>query len=144
MAPAGAPARALPAPDRRETERRSPARPQRRPARAPARAPSRAARLSHRSLATRLIVFGVLVAGLGAGRVALSFAVVQKNLATDGVAGQVRSVQARNQQLAEQAATLSSALTVRNVAQKKYHLAIAPDVVFITVHAHHAGVTKRR
>jgi cell division protein FtsB len=138
MAPAGVPARALPAPDRREIEQR-PARPQRRPE----RAPSRAARLSHRSLATRLIVFGVLVAVLGAGRVALSFAVVQKNLATDTVAAQVRTVQARNQQLAEQAATLSSALTVRNLAQKKYHLIVAPDVQFITVHARRAATGAR-
>ncbi len=138
MAPAGASARALPAPDRREIER-PPARPQRRPE----RAPSRATRLSHRSLTTRLIVFGVLVAALGAGRVALSFAVVQKNLATDTVAGQVRVVQARNQQLSEEAATLSSALTVRNLAQKKYHLIVAPDVQFIMLHAHHPATHTR-
>ncbi len=142
MAPAGAPARALPAPDRREVERPA-ARPARRPARAPSHAPSRASRLSHRSLAARLIVFCTLVAALGAGRVALSFAVVQKNLATDTVASQVRSVQASNQQLAEQAATLSSALTVRNVAQQKYHLGVATSVQFITVHPHRATTHAR-
>jgi hypothetical protein len=138
MAPAGAPARALPAPDRRETERR-PSRPERRPQ----RAPSRVARLSHRSLATRLIVFGVLVAVLGVGRVALSFAVVQKSLATDAVAGQVRAVQAGNQQLAEQASAMSSALTVRTIAQRKYHLIVAPYVQFITVRPQHPASRAR-
>jgi len=139
MAPAGAPARALPTPERRETELR-PARPPRRPA----RAPSRVARLSHRSLATRLVVFFVLVAALGAGRVALSFAVVQKNLATDAVASRLRAVQANNQYLAERAATLSSALTVRNVAQKRYHLGVATNVRFITVHPRSTATGTRR
>ncbi len=57
------------------------------------------------------------------GRVALSFAVVQKNLQTDAIARQYRVVDAQNQQLAETAAGLSSALAVRNVAVKQ----VPPD-----------------
>ena len=62
------------------------------------------------ALPARLVVFGVLLAVLAVGRVTLSFAVVQKNLQTDAVARQLHVVQAQNQQLAETAATLSSAL----------------------------------
>jgi len=45
----------------------------------------------------------------------------------------------RNQQLAETAAGLSSALAVRNVAVKKYHLIVSPWVQFITVRANRAA-----
>jgi len=138
MTPAGAPARALPAPARREPERR----PTRVPQRRPSGSPARASRLSRQSLTVRLVVFVVLLAVLAVGRVTLSFAVVQKNLQTDAVARQERVVDAANQRLAERAATLSSALTVRNVAMDKYHLIVPPDVQFITVHQHaatHAG-----
>jgi uncharacterized protein HemX len=134
VAAAGAPARALPAPARREPERR----PVRAPQRRPDRGPARASRLSRQSLTARLVVFVVLLALLGVGRVTLSFAVVQKNLQTDALARQQRVVDAANQRLQERAATLSSALTVRQVAMDKYHLIISPDVQFITVHRHHA------
>ena len=53
-----------------------------------------------RSLPVRLLVFGMLLAMLAAGRVALSFAVVQKNLQTDAVARRFRVLDAQNQQLA--------------------------------------------
>jgi cell division protein FtsB len=139
-AAAGAPARTLPAPARHESERRPVGAPQRRPGGAPAPAPRR--RLQ--SLPARLLVFGVLLAVLAVGRVALSFAVVQKNLQTDAVARQYRAVDAQNQRLAETAAGLSSALAVRNVAVKKYHLTVSPDVQFITVHPGHAGTRARR
>jgi len=86
-----------------------------------------------------LLVFGVLLALLAVGRVALSFAVVQKNLQTDTVTRQYRALDAQNQQLAETAAGLTSALAVRNVAVKKYHLIVSPSAQFITVHPGHAG-----
>ena len=136
---AGAPARALPAPARREPEHRPTRAPQRRPG-AP---PTRASRLSRQSLTARLVVFVVLLSLLAVGRVTLSFAVVQKNLQTDAVARQERAVEAANQRLAERAATLSSALTVRSVAMSKYHLIVSPDVQFITVHRHAATHTGR-
>ena len=81
-------------------------------------------------------MFVVLLSLLAVGRVTLSFAVVQKNLQTDAVTRQERIVEAANQGLAERAATLSSALTLRNLAMNKYHLIVSPDVQFITVHDH--------
>jgi cell division protein FtsB len=141
-AAASARARSLPAPDRREDERRPVGAPQRRPASAPAARPRSRRRLQ--ALPTRLVVFGVLLAMLATGRVALSFAVVQKNLQTDAVARQFHVVQAQNQQLAETAANLSSALAVRNVAMTRYHLIVPPDVQFITVHPGHSGTRTGR
>ncbi len=141
-AAAGAPAtaRSLPAPARHDGERRPVGAPQRRPRSAPTPTPRR----RMQSLPARLLVFGVLLAVLASGRVALSFAVVQKNLQTDAVARQYRVVDAQNQRLAERAAGLSSALAVRNVAVNKYHLTVSPDVQFITVHPGHAGTRARR
>jgi len=139
-AAAGASARALPAPERRERERPPVVAPRRRPGRAPA--PSPRSRLQ--SLPARLLVFGALLAVLAAGRVALSFAVVQKNLQTDAVTRQYHVVDAQNLQLAETAAGLSSALAVRNLAVNRYHLIVSPDVQFITVHRRHTGAHARR
>ncbi len=138
MAAAGASARPLPAPERHDAERRPVGAPRRRHGAAPA------PRRRLQSLPARLLVFGVLLAVLAVGRVALSFAVVQKNLETDAVARQYRLVDAQNQQLAETAAGLSSALTVRNVAVKKYHLIVSPSAQFITVHPRHAGTRMGR
>jgi len=138
MPAGGAPARALPAPARHEPEHR----PTRVPQRRPSSTPARASRLSRQSLTARLVVFVALLSLLAVGRVTLSFAVVQKNLQTDAVARQERAVEAANQRLAERAATLSSALTVRNIAMSKYHLTVSPDVQFITVRwrtANHTG-----
>ena len=139
MPAAGASARPLPAPARRETERRLVDAPQRRPA-----AAALAPRPRRHSLPARLLVFGMLLAVLAVGRVALSFAVVQKNLQTDAVARQYRALDAQNQQLAETAAGLSSALAVRDLAVKKYHLIVSPSAQFITVPAGHTGTRTRR
>ena len=136
-AAAGARARSLPAPARHDGERQPLGAPQRRPAHVPAARPRPRRRLQ--ALPTRLVVFGVLLALLAAGRVTLSFAVIQKNLQTDAVSRQFHVVEAQNQKLAETAATLSSALAVRNVAMARYHLIVAPDVQFITVHPGHSG-----
>jgi hypothetical protein len=87
----------------------------------------------------QLVVFGVLLAMLSVGRVALSFAVVQKTLQTDAVATKYHAVAAQNQQLGETAASLSSALAIRNTAINRYHLIVSSDVQFVTVHAAHAG-----
>ena len=95
-------------------------------------------------LPLRLLVFGILLAGLAVGRVTLSFAVVQKNLQTDAVTHQYRVVNAENQRLAEKAAHLSSSLAVRNAAIARYHLVISPSVQFVTVHPRAAKVHSRR
>jgi cell division protein FtsB len=130
---AGAPARALPAPDRRETQRRPVDAPQRRTS--VARKPQR----RRQPIMARLVVFGVLLAMLSVGRVALSFAVVQKNLQTDAITRQYRAVYAQNQQLGETAASLSSALAIRNTAMNRYHLIVPSDVQFVTAHVGLAG-----
>jgi cell division protein FtsB len=145
-AAAGASARPLPAPARHDGERQPGGAPQRRPVHGPVAAPRPRPRPRRRlqPLPTRLVVFGVLLALLAVGRVTLSFAVVQKNLQTDTVSRQFHVVEAQNQQLAETAATLSSALAVRNAAVIKYHLIVAPDVQFITVHPGHSGTRARR
>ena len=59
------------------------------------RAARAAPRRRAQSLPARLLVFVVLLAVLAVGRVALSFAVVQKNLQTDAVARQYRVVERR-------------------------------------------------
>ena len=142
-AAASARARSLPAPDRHDEERRRPVgAPQRRPANVPAAGPRQRRRLQ--ALPARLVVLGVLLAILATGRVALSFAVVQKNLQTDAISRQYHVVQAQNQHLAETAATLSSALAVRNVAMTRYHLSVAPNVQFITIHPGHSGTPAGR
>ena len=132
MAAAGAPARTLPAPER-ETQARPVAAPQRRPGAA------RRPRADRGPFMRRLVVFGVLLAMLSVGRVALSFAVVQKTLETDTVAAKYHSLAAQNQQLGETAANLSSALAIRNTAIDRYHLIVSTDVQFVTVHAAHSG-----
>jgi hypothetical protein len=127
LAPAASAARPLPAPRRQEDDERRGA-PRRRPG------ATRAPRPHLKALPVRLLVFGVLLAVLAVGRVTLSFAVVEKNLQTDAVVREYRRVDAQNQQLAERAAGLSSALAVRNTALKRYHLVVSPSVQFVTAH----------
>ena len=92
----------------------------------------------------RLLAFGILLAVLAVGRVTLSFAVVQKNLQTDAVSHQYRTVNAENQRLAEKAAGLSSSLAVRNAAIGRYHLVVSPTVQFVTVHRAAGKARQRR
>ena len=84
-------------------------------------------------LSTRLLVFLVCLALLGVGRVTLTFAVVQKNLQTDSVVREYRQLGVQNAQLEEQAAGLSSSLSVRSIAVKRYHLVVPARVEYVTV-----------
>lgn len=62
------------------------------------------------------------VAVLAAGRVAMSFAVVQKTVATDAVASEERRVAAENAQLQEELAHLGSIVRIRSIAENRLGL----------------------
>lgn len=89
------------------------------------------------------IVFVLCLAVLAAGRVAMSFAVVQKTLATDAVACEERRLAAENAQLAEQLAHLGSTVRIRSVAQKKLGLVDASHVEYVAVTKGQAGAGSR-
>jgi cell division protein FtsL len=83
---------------------------------------------------TRLLVaFVIAVAVLGIGRVALSFAVVQKTMATEAVAAEQRRVVAENAQLAADVTRLSSMTRVRAIALRRLDLVPPSGVVYLTV-----------
>ncbi len=86
-------------------------------------------RTAVRGLAGRAVmVFVVCLTVLAVGRVALSFAVVQKTLQTDAIARQERQVSADNARLAEELAQLSSSVHIRWVAEHELGL-VDPDHV---------------
>ena len=98
------------------------------------RSRSRARSRPHAKLPAKLLVFVVCLALLAVVRISLSFAVVQKNLATTRVVNEQRSLAAENSRLAEEAATLSSTLRVRNLAVDQLHLAPSGTVLYLRAH----------
>jgi cell division protein FtsL len=78
-----------------------------------------------------LLVFIVCLALLAVVRISLSFAVVQKNLETTRVVNEQRALVAENSSLAEEAATLSSTLRVRNLAVDQLHLRPTGTVLYV-------------
>jgi cell division protein FtsL len=96
--------------------------------------PPRARSRPHAKLAAKLLVFVICLALLAVVRISLSFAVVQKSLATTRVVNEQRSLAAENSRLTEEAATLSSTLRVRNLAVDELHLAPSGTVLYL--HAH--------
>jgi len=93
----------------------------------------------HSRLATRLIAFGVCVALLAAGRVALSFAVVQKNLQTSALLKQERALRDDNMNLADLVAQQSASGKVQNLAKKRYGLVLGDPPIFLLVHSGATG-----
>ena len=90
---------------------------------APRKAPQvRRRPASHAAVSRMVLIFIVCLTVLAVGRVALSFAVVQKTLQTDAVARQQRLVSADNARLAENLAQLSSAVYIRGVAERELGL----------------------
>jgi cell division protein FtsB len=96
------------------------------------RAPHTRRRAAQRSRFTRAFVaFVACLTLLAVGRVALSFAVVQKTLQTDAVVREERRVSDRNAQLEENVAQLASTLRIHHIAQSKLGLVDAgPHVLF--------------
>jgi cell division protein FtsL len=132
--------RAEVAPRRQEQPERVPARP------AARRAPQARARAAQRARFTRaFVVFVVCLTVLAVGRVALSFAVVQKSLQTDAIAREERRVSAENAQLSEEVAQLSSTVRIRHIAVNQLGLVDATHVLYLKVVAgeHIARVAER-
>ena len=115
---------ASPAPS---TGRRAPAAA---PAR-PRRAPGTRARAARRSRLTRaFVVFVACLTLLAVGRVALSFAVVQKTLQTETVVREQRRLSAKHDELREQVAQLSSTVRISRIAESELGLVAASHIDF--------------
>ena len=89
--------------------------------------------VSRGRLMRAFIIFVACLAVLAVGRVAISFAVVQKTVATEAVAREERRVSAENGQLAEKLAELGSTVRIRGIAESKLGLVNAEDVQYLTV-----------
>ena len=128
MAAAAQTRHAVAAPRRSDDAERTAARP------AARRAPQARARAAQRARFTRaFVVFAVCLTVLAVGRVALSFAVVQKSLQTDAVAREERRVSAENAQLAEELAQLSSTGRIRHIGENQLGLVDATHVQYLEV-----------
>ena len=68
------------------------------------------------------VVFVGCLTVLAVGRVALSFAVVQKTLQTDAIVREERQISDKNAQLQEQVAQLSSTPRIRHIAETQLGL----------------------
>lgn len=104
----------------------------------PRRTPARAVRLqpAARARMVRLFfVFVVCLAALGVGRVALSFAVVQKSLQTDAVKIEQRRFEAENADLTAAVTRLSSTTRIRAIAESQLGLIPAQRPVYLRVKA---------
>ena len=77
------------------------------------------------------IVFVACLTVLAVGRVALSFAVVQKTLQTDAVVHEQRRVVDKNDQLQEEVARLSSAVRIRHIAEPDLGLVDATNLTYL-------------
>jgi hypothetical protein len=78
-------------------------------------------------------MFGICVAVLAGGRVALTFAVVQKNLQTTAVIAQQRAVREENMALAADVTAASATARVQRLAVTKYKLVPADNVQYLQV-----------
>jgi cell division protein FtsL len=103
------------------------------------RAPRVAPRADRRAVAARsrtvrlFFTCVVCLAVLGVGRVALSFAVVQKSLQTDAVRVEQTRLETENSDLAAQVTRLGSATRVRQIALTQLGLVPADRPVYLTV-----------
>ena len=82
---------------------------------------------------------------LAVGRVALSFAVVQKTLQTAAVVREERALSSENAQLVEKLAQLGSTVRIRHIAETELGLVDADHVQYLKVAkgAHLAKVALR-
>jgi hypothetical protein len=72
---------------------------------------------------------------LAVGRIALSFAVVQKTMATESVAAEQSRVVAENAQLTADVTRLSSMTRIRSIALRRLDLVASSGVVYLSVDA---------
>ncbi|MBN2205170.1 MAG: hypothetical protein JW767_09135 [Thermoleophilia bacterium] len=133
---ASAQARASAAPARSRTGAAPAPRPSSSPA--PARAP-RSRPATHTRAVRLFTVFLIALTTLAVGRIALSFAVVQKTMATEVVATEQRRVVAENAQLAADATRLSSMTRVRSIALRRLGLVPSSGVVYLSVGSEQAA-----
>lgn len=79
------------------------------------------------------VIFVVCLTVLAVGRVALSFAVVQKTIETDAVVREQRALTAENAQLEEDLAQLGSTVRIRHIAENQLGLVDADHVLYLRV-----------
>ena len=88
-------------------------------------------RAAQRSRLTRaFVIFVACFTVLAVGRVALSFAVVQKSLQTDAVVHEARRVTALNDKRREEVAQLASTVRIRHIAESELGLVEATNVLY--------------
>ena len=92
-----------------------------------------ARRRARAKLPARLLIFIICLAVLAVGRVTLSFAVVQKNIATSAIMAQDRALTAENADLAERIARGSSTLRVRTIAVDRLGLVPTTNVIYLSL-----------
>lgn len=98
------------------------------------RAPRSRRRAAQRARFTRaFVLFVCCLTVLAVGRVAISFAVVQKTMETEAVAREQRAVTAENAQLAENLAQLGSTVRIRHIAEHELGLVDADHVRYLRV-----------
>ncbi|MCX6374123.1 MAG: cell division protein FtsL [Actinobacteria bacterium] len=128
MAAAAQARRAAAAPRSQEEPERLQARP------AARGAPQARARAAQRARLTRVfVVFVICITVLAVGRVALSFAVVQKTVQTAAVVREERQLSSQNAQLAETLAQLGSTVRIRHIAETQLGLVDADHVQYLRV-----------
>jgi cell division protein FtsB len=103
-----------------------------RPGRQGARRVSRSRRhTAQRAGLTRVaVIFAVCLTALAVGRVALSFAVVQKSLQTEAVVHESRRVSALNDKRQEEVAQLASTVRIRHIAESELGLVEATHIEY--------------
>jgi cell division protein FtsL len=95
------------------------------------RAPRTRARAAQRSRLTRtFVIFVGCLTLLAVGRVALSFAVVEKTLQTDAVVREERRISDKNDRLEEKAAQLGSPVRIQHIAETQLGLVLASHIAY--------------
>ncbi len=95
------------------------------------RAPRTRRKAAQRSRFMRtFVVFVACLTVLAVGRVALSFAVVQKTLQTESVVREQRRLSAKNDELREEVARLSSTVRISHIAESQLGLVYASHLSY--------------
>lgn len=95
------------------------------------RAPRTRARAAQRSRLMRtFVIFVGCLTLLAVGRVALSFAVVQKTLQTDAIVREERRISDQNDQLEGKLADLGSPVRIQHIAETELGLVLASHIAY--------------